>query len=128
MRVESPRRRKPSTNLTPLVDVVFILLVFFMLASSFMEWRSINLNTPPHGGGAGGERALLVRLYPERRLDVNGEPVTMSQLVALIEDRMKESPETRVLVQPKADLPLQEVVTVLDYLSMAGARQVSLTH
>ena len=38
-------------NLTPMLDVVFILLVFFMLASSLIDWRSISLD-PPGSGGA----------------------------------------------------------------------------
>lgn len=65
MQIENRPRRRPSINLTPLVDVVFILLVFFMLAFSFMEWRAIDLNTSrAQGVGRGAERALLVRLCP----------------------------------------------------------------
>ena len=127
MQIEERPRRRPSINLTPLVDVVFILLVFFMLAFTFMEWRAIDLSTSrAQGAKRGAEAALLVRLYPGRRLDLNGEPVTMSQLLTRIQDRVKSKPHVRILVQPKADLPLQEVVTVLDYLSMAGAANVSL--
>ncbi len=127
MQIENHPRRRPSINLTPLVDVVFILLVFFMLAFTFMEWRAVELNiSRAPGAGRGAETALLVRLYPERRLDLNGEPVTMSQLLARIRDHVKSRPDVRILLQPKADLPLQDVVTVLDYLSMAGAGNVSL--
>ena len=40
------RRRRPLISLTPLIDVVFILLVFFMLTSTFLDWRPIELNAP----------------------------------------------------------------------------------
>ena len=50
-------------SLTPLIDVVFILLVFFMLASSFTDWRAITLDTPPAATRSGSsEGALLVRV------------------------------------------------------------------
>ena len=44
--IAKPRRRRSPISLTPLIDVVFILLVFFMLASSFLDWRSITLAAP----------------------------------------------------------------------------------
>ena len=42
-------RRRALIGLTPLIDVVFILLVFFMLASSFLDWRAIDLTAPARG-------------------------------------------------------------------------------
>ena len=67
-------RRRPLISLTPLIDVVFILLVFFMLASSFLDWRSIDLNAPAQAAaGPAIEGALLVEIHPDRLL-LSGEP------------------------------------------------------
>ena len=51
-------RRRPLISLTPLIDVVFILLVFFMLASSFLDWRSIDLNAPAQAAAMANNRTL----------------------------------------------------------------------
>ena len=57
-------------TLTPLIDVVFILLVFFMLASSYLDWRSIDLTVSSGAGAAtSAQRAILINL----RSDGNGE-------------------------------------------------------
>ena len=54
-------RRRNLISLTPLIDVVFILLVFFMLASSFLDWRSITLDPPKQTGGSPSlEQAVLI--------------------------------------------------------------------
>ncbi|MGM0412317.1 MAG: ExbD/TolR family protein [Pseudomonadota bacterium] len=59
----APRRRLIS--LTPLIDVVFILLVFFMLASTFMEWRLIDLQIGGEGGGEVDPSAARIHLTAE---------------------------------------------------------------
>src|SRR3546814_18552679 len=75
LRSKGGRRRLIS--LTPLIDVVFILLVFFMLASSFVDWRAIVLDTPAAATRAGAsEGALLVRVGRDR-IDFAGAPTDL---------------------------------------------------
>ncbi|MGF1609918.1 MAG: ExbD/TolR family protein [Kiloniellales bacterium] len=121
----APRRRSLIT-LTPLIDVVFILLVFFMLASSFLDWRSIALNAPARStGGTSIEGALLVELRPDG-LRLAGEILSLDQLVARIGERLAQRPEQRVLLKPSAGVALQEAVSVLDRLAAAGVTDLSL--
>ena len=76
----SPRRRRPLISLTPLIDVVFILLVFFLLASSFLDWRAIDLSAPAEAAaGASVQGALLVEVR-EEGLRLSGEAVSLEDL------------------------------------------------
>lgn len=78
MRIELPRSRKRFISLTPLINVVFILLVFFMLASNYLQWRSIELNAPAvQAAGSPLEGAILVRLRTDGSIDLNGERLTL---------------------------------------------------
>jgi len=126
MRIESPSpRRRHGPTLTPLIDVVFILLVFFMLASSFVRWGSVRVETPQVA--AAGEQpatgpALRVSVFFDGRLLLNGDSVSLTELVSRIGAR--SSPQVKVVPMP--GLRLQRLTTVLDRLSRAGAR-VSLT-
>ncbi|MDH3639858.1 MAG: biopolymer transporter ExbD [Gammaproteobacteria bacterium] len=121
------RRRRPIIGLTPLIDVVFILLIFFMLASSFLDWRAIPLEVPRTGFEPSSEvQGVLVRIKRGGEVDLNGIPVTGGALIQQLGRLLETSPNVRVLVQPQAGVPLQEVVRVLDGLSEAGARHVSL--
>lgn len=120
------RRRRTLIRLTPLIDVVFILIVFFMLASSFSDWRAIELTTP--GGAAPGapmEGALLVEIRRDG-LRLSGESVSLDDLVSRIEERAASRPDLRALVKPLPGIPLQEAVRVLDRLTDAGIADIAL--
>ena len=121
------RRRRALISLTPLVDVILILLVFFMLASSFRDWRAIALDTGV-GGGNGAvtrmEGALLVEVLPDR-VRLSGEPVSLDSLAARVGRRVAEEPDLRVLIKPARGVELQETVRVLDALLTAGVTGLS---
>ncbi|HLS19710.1 MAG TPA: biopolymer transporter ExbD [Paracoccaceae bacterium] len=120
------RRRRAQIGLTPLIDVVFILLVFFMLASSFLDWRSIDIAGGNTGAAQPGlEGALLVDLQ-EDGLRLSGEDVTQEELLARIEARIAERPEQRIVVRPEGGVDVQRTVALLDQLSAAGAHDVTL--
>ncbi|TVR82911.1 MAG: biopolymer transporter ExbD [Rhodospirillales bacterium] len=118
--------RRRLISLTPLVDVVFILLVFFMLASSFVDWRAIDLTVPtmPTAGTA-TEPPWLVDIGPDG-LRLAGEPVSSGVLAARVNDRLTVAPDQRVLVRPASGVPLQDAVDVLGTLATAGVRRMSL--
>lgn len=121
----NPRRRQ-IISLTPLIDVVFILLVFFMLASSFLDWRSIELNTP--GSSQGGERlegTLLIDIRPDG-LRLSGETLSPEALIQRINDLMVKNPDRRILVRPSDGVVMQDTVTLLDSLAAAGVSDLSL--
>ena len=122
----SNRRRRALIGLTPLIDVVFILLVFFMLASSLLDWHSIDLSPPTRGAAAASmEGALLVEIRPEG-LRVSGERMSLDAFGERIRQRVSKRPDQRVLVQPAPGVPLQDAVRVLDRLAIAGVTRMAL--
>ena len=120
------RGRRPLISLTPLIDVVFILLVFFMLASSFLDWRSIDLTAPsPTVAGSSTEGSLLVEVRADS-VRLSGALVSLDELAARVGERLVLDADQRVLVRPAAGVPLQAVVAVLDRLADAGVVDLSL--
>jgi len=120
-------RRRSLISLTPLIDVVFILLVFFMLASNFLEWRSINLNAPAESTGRGSsiEGSILVEIRADG-LRLSGLPISIEDLSGKISDHLKTSPDRGIFVKPAPSITLQETVSILDVLTAAGASNISL--
>ncbi|MFK8068499.1 MAG: ExbD/TolR family protein [Gammaproteobacteria bacterium] len=116
-------------SLTPLIDVVFILLLFFLLASSFLEWHTIKLSTPATQGmvanSSGG--AVLIRLGSNGVLDINGRPVLINELPSKLTQFLDKKPDQKILIRPAKGVPLQPVVSVLDAVKKAGGQNVSLT-
>lgn len=127
MRIDLPRSRKRLISLTPLIDVVFILLIFFMLASNYLQWRSIELNTPTVStAGSAMEGAILVRLKADGGLDLNGETLSLEGLGTRVRTHLERNPDRPILVQPAGSVALQRIVTVLDRLAAAGGTHIAL--
>lgn len=119
------RRRRVAVSLTPLIDVVFILLVFFMLASSFEPRRSIELSATGAAGGGGMNGALLIDLRPDG-LRLAGAPIEPEALWTRIARSIAETADQRVLVRPAPGVDLQRTVTLLDRLAEIGVREAEL--
>lgn len=110
-------------SLTPLIDVIFILLVFFMLASNFLQWRSLELNVPGEGQASSQDvEPVVVRLGADGAITVDGRSVALEQLGVELPART----DGGVVLRPGAEVPLQRVVAVLDRLALAGHRDVTL--
>ena len=118
--------RSVRISLTPLIDVVFILLVFFMLASSYIDWRVISLGTGGSGASSNSLSAVRLVLQGDGSLlydDMAIEPGNVA--VHLRSDNADALPP--VILQPAPGVDLQSAVAVLDRLAADGISQLSLS-
>ncbi len=108
-------RRKP--GLTPLIDVVFLLLVFFMLASQF--GRDVAL--PVSGGGGIGDYTgppRLVTITPDAVM-LNGTPMALGDLPDALA-KLTETPADTIILQAKSGADVQRLTDIVTALSRAG--------
>lgn len=114
---EAPRRaRRP--GLTPMIDVVFLILVFFMLAARFSVETAIPITL---GGGSVAEYSGPPRLIEvsEDLIALNGVEVSLPQLLSEI-DRLTETRSDALILRAIEGAPLQVVIDMLDTLRDAG--------
>lgn len=112
--------------MTPLIDVVFILLVFFMLVSSFLDWRTIALSSAgPRAAAADARPSVLVELHADG-LRLDGRPVGAEALVAAVRTRLSALSDGAVLVRPAGAVTLQDTVALLDRLAAGGVGEVRM--
>ena len=126
-RLRAHRSRRASISLTPLVDVVFILLIFFMLATSFIEWRYVDLESSSRSssGGGGDTEVVILDVAPEA-LSLSGAPVEITALETQISFKISEQPELRIVIRPLGGANMQRLMDILDILSRSGATNVAL--
>ncbi|MEX0732327.1 MAG: biopolymer transporter ExbD [Aquisalimonadaceae bacterium] len=129
MRIETgQRRRRQLIGLTPLIDVVFILLIFFMLASSFSNWQSISLGVPGEGRApAADSETLVVRVLADGSLEVDGDRIDSDALVSRFRVLFAADPQRTVVVRPDDGVTLQRIVTVVEHLNEAGGNRITLS-
>lgn len=117
----APRRRKPS--LTPMIDVVFLLLVFFMLASRFGLDQVLPMPLASSGGDFSG-KPKLVDVLPEG-LRLNGISQDETGLVAGLNELM-ERPTEAIILRSSDGATVQRVIATSEMLRAAGFQAIVL--
>jgi biopolymer transport protein ExbD len=108
-------------SLTPLIDVVFILLVFFMLASSFLDWRYVTMDTPAARAPAPpSDVPALILVVSRDGIRLENDAVSEAEAIAAASRHLQQHPGIAVRLQPEGETPLQAVMDVLDALAGAG--------
>lgn len=126
MHIEPRERPGRGLRLAPLVDVVFLLLVFFMLVARLETPQTISIEPPSMAGGGVLEGSVLVRLGPQGRLDLNGLVMDVDRLATEVGPYLRREPQPPILVQPADGVRLQALVQVLDALKRGGAEDLTL--
>ena len=119
--------KKTLINLTPLIDMVFILLIFFMLASNFVEFNYISLDL----GEAeellmDHDRVSIVQINANGRHYLNDIEMSLDEIIATIRDRVRINVDHPVIVQPTDTVSLQSMIDVLDRLQKFTGSNISL--
>lgn len=127
MRIDVPRRRPVGIRLTPLIDVVFILLVFFMLASSFMDWRGFRLDLPAADATPDPDvEPIVVRVLGNGGYRLGGLDLALEELVERVREVRSDADPRPVVIQAAAGAPVQATVRALDRLHAGGIEGASL--
>lgn len=125
MQFESYRRPTPTINLSALIDVVFILVIFIVLAANFDRIRDLELTLPSaNASGSAPPEALTVSIPVEGPISLGGEPVAEEE----IRDRLSAlRPEhDALLLRADGSIALERAVWVLGEASAAGFENVSI--
>ena len=122
---------EPDVNLTPLIDVVFLLLIFFMVSTTFEHQSRIQVELPEASAEPTTPEAesLEIIVDAQGRYFIGEEQVVNTQLKTLMGAIAKvigDRTDMPVIVRADANSPHQSVVTVLDATSQLGLTRISL--
>jgi len=114
-------------NMGPLIDMVFLLLIFFVVTTSFVKESGIDVQRSTAATAETKERGnIMVGLSPEGDVYFEGKKVDVRSLRALIERSLAEDPESAVVIVADKASETGDVVQVMDQCRLAGAKEVSL--
>ena len=124
----SHRNEPPSVNLTPLIDVVFILLIFFLLTTTFRHAAGLNVNLPrattAQTQNAGNQKILSLDRQGDLFLD--REKLSQAEALKRLQALQDEGSSSLIILQADEDVPHGKVVRVLDELRNAGLNQIAI--
>ena len=127
MRIERRKRDNDEIDITALIDVVFILLVFFMLAGA-IEPTDVIAVAPPEtvSEDRGDANELVILIDPGGLYAVDGEIVDREDVAVLVARSLAYDPGTLVQIKPDAEVKAVDVIALMEEIREAGATSVVL--
>ena len=130
MRGRKRKAEESEVDLTPMLDIVFILLIFFIVTATFIKENAIDLTPPPPAPPdqpVDPKPTILVRISEDSLVSVNGRLSDVGSVRANLERLLAENPDTAVLVQAHPRAKNRLVIMVVDQARSAGVDNVGFT-
>ncbi len=116
-------------NLTPMLDVVFIMLIFFIVTATFVKEVGLDVNQPEDNKPKTidpDKKSIVVRVTNRDRIVIARRDVDIRAVRANIERLHAENPEAPVIIQPHPDSKTETMIHIMDSARLAGVHNVSL--
>ncbi len=114
-------------DMTPMLDIVFIMLIFFIVTTSFVKESGITVSRPSAQTAAEDKKGnIMVAIKPNGEIWIDKRAVDIRSVRANIEKLKAESPESGVVLQADTDSKTGILVKVMDQVRMAGISNISI--
>jgi biopolymer transport protein TolR len=107
-------------NVTPLVDIMLVLLIIFMLTASLIAKQAIEVELPKASQGGSVAKTLAVMLTRDGALYLDGQEVTAAALGEVVKAEVERDPKTQVIIAGDKNVAHGRVVWVLDLIKGLG--------
>lgn len=114
-------------NLTPMLDIVFIMLIFFIVTTSFVKESGIDVNRPSAQTGERKEQGnIIVAIKPDGEVWIDKRVVDMRAIRANVARLHAENPQGSVIIAADRDTRTHVLVAVMDQIRLAGIYNASI--
>ncbi|THB67427.1 MAG: biopolymer transporter ExbD [Gammaproteobacteria bacterium] len=114
-------------NLTPMLDIVFIMLIFFIVTTSFIKESGIDINRPSAKTSVTKERTnAIVGIKRNGEIWIDKRQVDIRAVRSHVEQLLTETPNPSVVIAADKDVKAGIMVAVMDQVRMAGVENVSI--
>ena len=122
------KEEEEEIDLTPMLDVVFIMLIFFIVTATFVKETGIDVNSPDKNQNVqdADKKSIVVQITSRDRIKIRGRDIDFRSVRANIERLHAENPEAPVVLQPHPESTTEIMVHVMDAARQAGVYNVSI--
>lgn len=122
----------PQINLTPMLDIVFNLIIFFMVGTRFseLEERNLDVKVPQVKGTAqlsDVPKKRTIGVHRDGKITLDQKPLTLPQLIAALAESRRQRPDMSVVVRGDAEGRFQNVASVLTACREAGVNDMGIS-
>lgn len=113
-------------NLSPLIDCVFLLLIFFIVTTVFVEETGVDIQKPQATSAQDLDKhSIMIALDPDGRIFYAGREIDLNGVRGIVARELREK-DVPVIILADADARTAPLVDIIDECKLAGARQVSI--
>ena len=114
-------------NITPMLDIVFIMLIFFVVATSFVKESGIDVNRPTAETAERREQGnILVAIAPNGEIWIDKRPVDPRSIRAIVARLHADQPEGAVIIESDRNAVTSVLVDVMDQVRLAGVEKIAI--
>ncbi len=130
MRIRGRAQEEPTLNLTPMIDVVFQLLIFFMVATTFLDpEKEIEIELPEAESGTVSEAEtddLVINVFADGHIVLSGQELSRDDLLQRLRGAAANDPQTAVTIRGDRLVHHEHIVAVMDACGRAGLLNLSV--
>lgn len=127
MRYKERENTEQEINISPLIDIVFILLIFFMVSATFVKDYDLDINRPKASSStASSSKAIRVHIDSAGDVFIDGKPVRTWVIQNYVREKLDSASDSTVLVVADEGVSAGKLIEVIDQCRMAGAANVGV--
>lgn len=128
MRFRPRKQNIDNIDVSPLIDMVFILLIFFMVTTTFVKDMKLDLNRPS-AASASKASSKVVRVYIDNtnEIFIDNQPVKLWAVQSKLRDLLRGDSDKSILVISDATIPVERLIDVVDECRLSGAKDVAVS-
>ncbi|MCX7725956.1 MAG: biopolymer transporter ExbD [Chitinispirillaceae bacterium] len=123
----SEEDQQAEINISPLIDMVFILLIFFIITTNFNRQTGVDVSKPKAQSAVyQGQKTILIGITREGTIHIFGRQVGLDRLKYIIARELEKQPDASIVIVADRQSILGQAVAVMDQCALAGAKNVSI--
>jgi len=125
LRKRLKKHEESAVDMTPMLDIVFIMLIFFIVTATFLDETGLDFTQPKAGGGDNpGPPAIQVFVDAANNVSVDGEGVDITTVQFAVESRLASAPKASVTLTAHYNADLDPIVQIKDDMESIGRKTI----
>jgi biopolymer transport protein ExbD len=117
----------PEITMAPLIDVVFLLLIFFMVTTVFPDNRGMEIEKPESEFSEALQmKRVLFELFKDGSVMYKNKSIELTDVTRLVKEQLAAAPDTAVMIKVDKDATTQSLISLMDACKSAGAKRVGI--
>jgi|TARA_B110000914_G_scaffold183578_1_gene166584 biopolymer transport protein ExbD len=128
MQLFTKEKKNIEINVAPLIDIVFLLLIFFMLASEFTDFKTIDMVSPSQKNKEinKSDLPIIIELSENGNINIDSKEVKFNELPGIINKKLNNKKDNKVVVSTPTETKVNVLIKVVDTIRKLGIENIAL--